>query len=38
MENSLEACVASFKSKPQQGNCIPSFVIGLLDYYVRELC
>lgn len=27
-----------FKSKSQQGNYIPSFVIGLLDYHVRELC
>lgn len=27
-----------FKSKPQQGNYIPSFVIGLLDCHVRELC
>lgn len=27
-----------FKSRSQQGNDIPSFVIGLLDYRVKELC
>lgn len=35
-ESSRSPC-GFLKSKSQQGNDIPSLVIGLLDYYVREL-